>query len=385
MVKGKLIRYFYLLSFIFIIGVSSCAQQSQETPPFEVGAILPLSGPSAAYGQWIQEALILVQEEVNANGGVVDGRPLKIIFEDDQGIPSSAASAMQKLVTVDEVPVVYGSWVSSSVLAMAPIAERSKTVIVAEAISPKIREAGDFVFRFTVDARIALDAFIPEVIAAKHERIAAFYINNDFGFDQADVFRQRLAETGDVLVSFDGYDPTTTDFRTSLTRLKELNVDAVFLPGYLEVATILKQAREIDFRPQFYSSFPFENERIIEIAGKAAEGVIYPFFFDANSDNALMIDYQDAYTARYGRASEGFAALAYFGMHIVVDVIQEYGGESEQIRQGLNDVSNAPTGFGEVSFDDAGDIIIPILVKTVRDGKFVICEECGPRTPVPPQ
>jgi ABC-type branched-subunit amino acid transport system substrate-binding protein len=86
---------------------------------FRIGAILPLSGPSARYGKWIQEGLELAREEVNAAGGI-GGRPLQILYEDDQATPRLAATAMQKLATSDRVPVVFGSWASSS--ARAPSA-----------------------------------------------------------------------------------------------------------------------------------------------------------------------------------------------------------------------------------------------------------------------
>ncbi len=154
-----------------------------------IGAVLPLTGPSARYGKWIQEGLDLAVENINASGGI-NGRRLAIIYEDDQAQPVNAASAMQKLVNVDRVPVVFGSWASSAVLAQAPIAERSKTVLMAEAISPKIRDAGDFVFRIQPDARYYLKTLVPFVFDEVGARTASIlFVNNDFGVDQADVFK----------------------------------------------------------------------------------------------------------------------------------------------------------------------------------------------------
>jgi branched-chain amino acid transport system substrate-binding protein len=188
-----------------------------------------------------------------------------------------------------------------------------------------------------------------------------------------------LEEHGQHIVFYEGYDPAATDFRSALAKLKQLKADAVFMPGYLEMATILKQAKELGINAQFYSSFPFENTTILDIAGRAAEGVIYPFFFDSDSTNPIMIAYQQKYQKRYGRPSEGFAALAYFGMSLIVDTMRKVGPDADRIKEALYRVKSYPTGFGPVSFDDKGDIDIPILIKTVQDGKFIVYSAAGPR------
>lgn len=363
-----------VVAIVVVIGIAMWTTREPEPGVVRIGAILPLSGKSAAYGNWIKEALELVKDETNAAGGI-GGKKLEIIYEDDQGKPSVAASAMQKLASVDKVPVVYGSWISSCVLAQAPIAERTGTVVMAEAISPKIREAGDYIFRFDPDARIPLAKLVPFAVEQGHLKIALFYINNDFGLDQANVFQNGIEKKGGKIVFKEGYDPAATDFRTALTKIKEIDPDAVFMPGYLEMATILKQAHEIGLKCQFYSSFPFENTKIVELAGKAAEGVIYPYFFDAHSKNPVMVDYQKRYKERYGRPSEGFATLAYGGMTIIVDMLRKVGPVAEKIKEELYKVKDFPSPFGPVSFDEKGDIDIPILIKTVRAGQFVVLEE----------
>jgi len=369
-----------LLFVIALLSISALGCKGEEKKPepekkppvvIKIGAVLPLSGKSAAYGNWIKEAIELVKDETNSSGGI-NGSQIEIIYEDDKGEPGTAASAMQKLTEIDKVPVVYGSWVSSCVLAQAPIAEKTKTVLMAEAISPKIREAGDYVFRFDPDVRISLGKLMPFVLKQKHLKNATFYINNDFGVDQAEVFKKGIEEGGGKIVFQEGYDPNATDFRTALTKIKKLKPDAIFIPSYLEMATILKQIDELGIKSQIYSSFPFENDNIISIAGEAAEGVIYPFFFDSESSDEVMVKYQTDYQLKYGRPSEGFAALAYSGMTIIVDILKKVGPNPDQIKNELYKVKDYPSPFGPVSFDEKGDIDIPIYIKTVQNGKFVV-------------
>lgn len=343
----------------------------QQAEAVTIGAILPLTGPAARYGQWVQEGLELALKEINEGDGV-NGRPLEIIYEDDQAQPSQAANAMQKLATVNKVPLVYGSWASSSVLAQAPIAEREKVVIMAEAISPRIRDAGDYTFRCIPDARLFLDPLVPFVYENGDGKVAILYINNDFGVDQAEIFQERFEKLGGEITTSEGYDPEQRDFRPHLTKVMKTKPDGVFLPGYAEIGHILRQAKELGFESQFYSSGPFENQDIITTAGQAADGVIYAHYYDAESDNPIMQSFQTKYQEEYGKTSEGFAATGYNGLKNIVHVaLTKAGPNPQKLKQTLYDTETFPGLFGDLRFDEKGDVNMPIFIKTVQNGEFV--------------
>ncbi|TKJ41163.1 hypothetical protein CEE37_05715 [candidate division LCP-89 bacterium B3_LCP] len=91
--------------------------------------------------------LAISLEEVNEAGGV-KGKDIELIYEDSQSDPAKAVSALNKLISTENVSVVIGDIASSSVLAMAPIAEKSKVVLLSPGASnPDISEAGDYIFR----------------------------------------------------------------------------------------------------------------------------------------------------------------------------------------------------------------------------------------------
>ncbi len=342
-----------------------------DTTPLSIGAVLPLTGSSARYGTWIQEGLQLAVDRVREDGGI-HGQPLAIIYEDDQAQPTNAASAMQKLVTVDRVPVVFGSWASSSVLAQAPIAERSKTILMAEAISPQIRDAGDFIFRIQPDARFYLNALIPFIHQTLRAKTASIlYINNDFGADQAAVFTAGFVPLGGQVLSQESYLPNTTDFRAQLTKIRGQRPDVLFLPGYAEVGTILRQARELGLQCQFAGSVPTENPDLITVAGVAAEGIVYPSHFDPNAADPAVRTFQRRYQARYGRQAEGFAALAYDGLIIIAEGLRRCERNTSCLRDFLYSTKNYPGVTGATSFDKKGDVVKAVIIKTVRGGRFV--------------
>lgn len=358
------------ISVIFLV-IFSCGCVKKDEKEIRIGAILPLTGSSAQYGKWIQEALELGKEEINSAGGI-NGRRLEIIYEDDQANPTLAANAMRKLINGDKVPLVFGSWASSSVLAQAPIAEQTHTILMGEAISPKIREAGDYVFRIQPDARYYLKKFAPFVYNELGLRkISILHVNNDFGLDQAEVFKNEFEALGGVILSNDRFEQGSTDFKTELVKIKTKNPDGIFCPAYTEIAIILKQARELSLHQQFLASIPFENPDILKAASNAAEGVIYPHHFDPDSPDPLVQEYQKKYLAKYGQRSEGFAALAYDGIQIISEALKKCGNDAPCIKNSLYNVKDFFGVTGSTTFDEYGDVIKSIIIKTVKNGRFV--------------
>lgn len=266
---------------------------------------------------------------------------------------------------------MFGSWASSSVLAEAPIAEKTHTVIMAEAISPKIQESGPYVFDIQPNARYYIHKFVPFVHdSLRLTTVSILYVNNDFGLDQARVFKKDFDSLGGKVLSEDAFEQGATDFRTQLEKIKIRNPQAIFCPAYTEIAIILREARELGMRQQFLASVPFENPAILKAAGSAADGVIYPYHFDPNSPDSLVQEYQRAYSRTYGTKSEGFAALAYDGIRIIAQVLCHCGDNPSCIKDQLHQIKDFPGVTGPTTFDSHGGVIKPIVIKTVRNGRF---------------
>lgn len=113
----------------------------------KIGAILPLTGDGAAYGVPLQKVAQIAIDKVNKEGGI-DGKKLEFIWEDGKCNGKDAASAVQKLINVDKVKIIYGGFCSSETLGIAPIAEQAHVVVLSPgSSSPDITNAGDYIFR----------------------------------------------------------------------------------------------------------------------------------------------------------------------------------------------------------------------------------------------
>lgn len=340
-----------------------------DTTPLRIGALLPLSGKNEYYGKEVQNAIELARAEINEQGGI-GGRPLEVVYEDDKADPKIGVSSMNKLITTDRVSVVLGSWASGVVLATAPIAEEHKVVIMAEAIAPKISEAGDYVFRMQPSAVFYVRALLDGLSGLGVRRLAVLYINNEFGRALYDTVLTDARKQNIGVVASESYAEGDQDFRTQLLKIKEQNPDALFIGGYQEQASAVRQARELGFTGKILASATFENHTLVAELGPLAEGVVYPYHFSSDTTNPKAQSYLRRYQEKYGVASGGFGAAMYDGVFIVAETLRKCGENTACIKDALYNTRNEGVN-GTITFDSNGDPLMPIILKTVKDGKFV--------------
>ena len=102
--------------------------------PIKIGVIQPLSGPVAASGNYVRMGAEIGRDWVNARGGVL-GRQVQLLIEDNKSDPKEAATAAEKLIVRDKVPVIVGAWGSSMTLAAMPKLEEYGVPMIVETSS----------------------------------------------------------------------------------------------------------------------------------------------------------------------------------------------------------------------------------------------------------
>jgi branched-chain amino acid transport system substrate-binding protein len=370
--KKRRLMFLLYLFLIFSFLSASCAPKEPAT--YKIGAILPLSGSGANYGKWEKQGVDLAVEEINQAGGI-NGKKVEIIFEDSKSLPKDGVSAMNKLATVNKVPVVIAG-ISSVVLACAPVADQYKVVLLnSGGVSPKIRGAGKYVFSNIGDGAVEVKIMAEYAYNyLKFKKLAVLFINAAAGTDSRDIFIKHFKSLGGEIVAVEGHDQGATDFRAQLTKLRDSKPDAIYLASFTkESALILKQASEMRIKAQWLSYAPFQGQDILTIAGKAAEGVIYTSpAFDPNSTDEKMREFQNKYEASYSVKSELYAATFYDGIKLIAEAIKKGGYSSEGIRKSLMDIKDYPGVSGATTFDADRAVSKPVILKTIKNGQFVL-------------
>ena len=357
-----------VITIVFII--TQLEHWRSEPGILRIGVILPLSGPGAAYGRNAQTGIELALDELKHTIG---GNRVRVIYEDSKGNPNTAVSAFYKLVDSDNVGIIVGPYASSTLLAVAPLANRRHIVLLSPTASaPEITDAGEYVFR-----NVASDAFEARAIARfafnelKYRRIAILYVNNDFGEGHRRSFTDVFEQLGGDIVASSGYLETTTTFRTQLLEIEKEDPQAVYLIGGKEMAQVLRQATELALNLHFLSFSMFEDPDIVEAAGSAAEGVYYSLqTFDPYSKQEPMHSFATKYKNKYGIVPDPFASLSYDAIRILDATATKLGVEPDKIKQGLYEIRDFPGVTGRTTFNEKGDVVKPISIKRYANGKF---------------
>ena len=189
--KKLWIGIFIVLVLAFAI-VWELMQSKKELEEIKIGAIMPLTGELATYGEPVKKGMELALEEINAKGGI-NGKPLKIIFEDDLGGPKTAVTVFNKLIDNEKVPIILGPLTSSASMATAPIAERRKVVQLSTmAGTIDLKYAGDYVFRVFASNEYQSKSIANKAIDVFNaKRAAILYINNAYGQGSKEVIKKR--------------------------------------------------------------------------------------------------------------------------------------------------------------------------------------------------
>ncbi|MCP4913348.1 MAG: ABC transporter substrate-binding protein [Oligoflexia bacterium] len=292
-----------------------------------VGAVFPMTGPIATYGQESVNGIKLALQKFG--GEKIKGKKIRLIIEDNKGEPTESANAVRKLINVDKVHVVVGSVASSNTLAGAPIAQQAGVPLMTPAsTNEKVTQTGEFISRtcFTDDFQgVVMAKFAKETLKKSK---AAIIVDNasDYSKGLSKVFRAEFAKLGgEVIPTEYTYTAKDQDFRSLLSKVKRSKPDVVFLPGYYtEVGLILKQAKQMGLNVPFLGGDGWDSPKLQEIAG--AEGVKGNYIsshFSPDDQDPTVQSFVKEYTENFGSQKPGaMAALGYDGMLVVLDALK---------------------------------------------------------------
>jgi len=138
---------------------------------------------------------------------------------------------------------------------------------------------------------------------------------------------------------------------------------------------IMKQAKELGIETQMVAPAGTIGPELIEIAGTAADGLIYNTEFDLNSEREVVQNFRIKYKEKYGEDPEIFAALGYDSTMIISDMLKICGPDATCIKDELYKVKDYDGASGVISFDENGDVIKPLIYMTIKDGEHVKYEK----------
>lgn len=353
-----------ILCVVLLVGIWLTTRSSSPTTSYRIGAILPLTGPGAPFGESSRNALLIAADEINAIPG---GPRVELSIEDGMTDPRASVTAFTRLHNAEGTRL-FITTVSSVSLALAPLADQEKCLLFANASHPQVTEGRQCVLRYSNtapdEARILI-AFI-----SAHEpawpRIYVIALNDDYG--RAYVQELRSAGARDARLQFLGeefYDRAATDFRTVATKAIATAPDVVLLIGFgRSMGLCLRQLRELGYNGPFVASVGFIlTSDAVTAAGEAVRGGYFLNFAFVSEAGARS--FRDRYMTRYGADPTPNAVIDYGTLRLLAQGLREVGGDPATLASYLRGLGTTQLPTGEVAISARGDIPAPVRVVPV--------------------
>ncbi len=360
-------------SSILIIALLFLAACAQNTEKIKIGVSEPFTGPPAFIGERIKNGIELAFKELPME----DQSQIELIYEDDGCTGKQALTAMQKLTSVDKIDYLLGPTCNTAAVPTIDILKESGTIYISTGvIGEKFASAGEH--HFTLQPRVKdlmykLADYAYDVKGAR--TMSIFHLNEEFGQESALHFGNRFTERGGRIVAKEDFAQTDNDFRTQISKLKEQPVDGILAVSYGSwLINQLKQMNELGLKTQLYGPVPIEDPALIKGTDELAEGIIYSYP-DENPKTLKQLEFDKNYKENYNAEGEIYARMGYDSFAVLWDAVKKCNNEKACVQKELSRLKNHDGAGGLLSVDQEGIGKRNILIKMIKNGKFVYAEE----------
>ena len=359
---------------------AAAAEPSGSGETFTLGLICPLSGSSAVSGRILKNATEMAVNEINEAGGINGSIKITLAEVDDEGVPATSVTAMQKLVEQDKVQAVIGAQASSCTLANMEVTKAAKIPQITPASSNgAVTSSGNpYIYQMTATDELHMRNIMKYMSGEKGAKtFGILYESSDFGTGGFKIASSICSEFGLEMAASEVYNSGDTDFSVVLSKLQKADPDFFIFWGYhTEVAMICKQMK------QYGIDYPvigqgYNSPELTNLGGTAIEGIMIDTAFDAANPDETVQEFDKKYTELFGEGYDQNAPQSYDAVYVIKDAVERCIADGKDYTDGeiLNEYigSTSWNGVtGVTTFDENGRMDKDLLIITIENGEHKI-------------
>jgi branched-chain amino acid transport system substrate-binding protein len=340
---GVIYAVFLIISGVIGFFIGRMTVPAPVASPIKIGMTIALTGALSQDASYIKEGVLLFESDLNEKGGLL-GRPIKVIFYDDESNPDRCVALYEKLIVDDKVDLIIGPFGSSMCYAMSSVAEKYKyPCLMTGGMADEIYARGfKYVFQVfsgTYQPEGEMHASLKVWSSLGAKTISVLNQDSAWPKSSAKGFITLAPQYGMEVVFHEEYPVGATDLSSSIAKMKQANADVVVNIGYYsDNALFTRQASEagltgkiifVYLMTQSYAFYDQLKELSNNVMGCAQwvpnEKLPYPGIHD----------FIENYKKRYGRLPDQRSAIAYTTLQVICDVVEKVGTteDKEAIRE----------------------------------------------------
>jgi ABC-type branched-subunit amino acid transport system substrate-binding protein len=244
--------------------------------PLKFGILTPLTGAGGNDGPRMLKAMQAVFDEVNKTGLL--GRNIEVVVEDDQTNPEAAVRAARKLIEVNKVPIIMGTWASAVTAAVAPVCWETKTFImtVSGADSITLLPHQGYLIRTQPTTKLQSAAHAAYIAASGAKKVAVIGIQAPFAVSSKEHMDAAMKAAGGSVVSHVIYEKDKPSYRSEIDQAMKGDPDFLYLNGYApDTVVVLRDLFKANINlPKFCQTYAVPQATLDTIPPEVSEGVV---------------------------------------------------------------------------------------------------------------
>jgi branched-chain amino acid transport system substrate-binding protein len=345
--------------------------RADDKQPITIGFSMEQTGGLSAVGKTGLLAFQIWAEEINKKGGLL-GRPVKLVFYDDQSNPANVPGIYTKLIDIDKVDLLVSSYATNLVAPAMPIVMQKNRLffgLFALGINVEFHYPKYFsMLVFGPDPKPTFSKGFFDVALAqdpKPKTVALVTADAEFGRNALDGARENVKKAGLQIVYDRAYPPTTVDYSPIVRAVQAANADIVYVASYPpDTVGILRAASEIGYKPNVFGGAMVGSvvAGVRTQLGPLLNGIVVGELWEPvkTMDFPGIWDFLKLYQAK--AAAEGVDPLGYFlppfayaEMQILEEAITKTGGLNDDKLAEYMHGHTFKTVVGDITFGADGE------------------------------
>ncbi|HEU0159084.1 MAG TPA: ABC transporter substrate-binding protein [Hyphomicrobiaceae bacterium] len=246
-----------------------------QSDPIKLGVLTPLTGAGGQDGPRMLKAMEAVIAEVNKAGGVL-GRKLETVVEDDQTNPEAAVRAARKLIEVNKVPVIMGTWASAVTSAVAPVCWEAKTFLCTVSGADSITQLPHqgYLIRTQPNSKLQATAHADFIAGLGKKKVAVIGVQAPFALSTKEHLDAVLKTKGAKVVAHIIYEKDKATYRSEIDQAMRSDPDFLYLNGYApDTVVVLRDLYKANINlPKFCQSYAVPQKTLDTIPAEVSAG-----------------------------------------------------------------------------------------------------------------
>jgi branched-chain amino acid transport system substrate-binding protein len=323
MTLSSLLRSAGIAALLGLAVLPARAQTSGE--PIKIGAIVSITGAGAGLGVPERNGLLLAEKDINAKGGV-NGRPIKIVIEDDASNPDTALSKANDLIFSQKAVALLGPSMTASTVAVGGVTHANHIPQIAfTGIGPAVEKERKCLAHVLPPQRLNAEALLEY---AKNIKATKIGVLHDAGYGTVVMAELKpLADKyGVKLVAVEKFEIGATDTTTQAAKVKAAQPDAIFIIA--TSATPFRNVKQIQISQPIIAAIGSSSYEYVNAMGPAADNIAIPEFLVGEDPLPHQKAFVELYKQTYNSTPKNYEAAAWDAAHIIAQALTKAGADA---------------------------------------------------------